>query len=244
MKIDISIISATFNSAKTIRTALESVKNQTFDSWECIVVDGASKDNTIEIVKEFENKDSRFRHISEPDNGIYDAFNKGWKMARGTWIYYLGSDDYIFSDGLKGLYENQVKADILYGDMTYETGIKRKTKKSISEKQLIGNMPCHQSMIMKKSLIERLNGFDMHRFKICADFDLFQRALRGGSRVQHVITFVACFNSQGASSGIKTYMKECFIIKKENKGIIFALNYIIRVTIKRIIKRFIIIMFK
>ena len=244
MKIDISIIIATYNSAQTIRTALESVKNQTFDSWECIVVDGASKDNTIDIVKEFVDLDSRFNYISEPDNGIYDAFNKGWEMANGEWIYYLGSDDYLMPEGLNGLINSNHNADIIYGDMIYETGIKKKAKESISEKYLMGNMPCHQSMIMKKTIIQKFHGFNMNRYKICADFDLFQRALRDGVRVNHVPIYVACFNSMGASSGIKTYLKECYKIKKDNKGVLFAWNYIFRITFKRIIKKYIILRFK
>ena len=80
----VSIIIATYNSGKTLRRALDSVLNQSYQDWECIVVDGASKDNTIGIVKEYVKKDSRFRYISEPDHGIYDAFNKGWKMAKGA----------------------------------------------------------------------------------------------------------------------------------------------------------------
>ena len=83
MNPDVSIIIATFNAGKTLKVALTSVLNQTFQSWECVIVDGGSKDNTVEIIREYELKDNRFRHISEPDNGIYDAFNKGWRMAKG-----------------------------------------------------------------------------------------------------------------------------------------------------------------
>ena len=102
----VSIIIATYNSGKTLRRALDSVLNQSYQDWECIVVDGASKDNTIAIVKEYVKKDSRFRYISEPDHGIYDAFNKGWKMAKGEWVMYLGSDDEYTKDGIKALLEN------------------------------------------------------------------------------------------------------------------------------------------
>ena len=74
----VTIIIATYNSSATLREALSSVLNQSFQGWECIIVDGASKDNTIEIMEEYCEKDARFRYVSEPDNGIYDAFNKGW----------------------------------------------------------------------------------------------------------------------------------------------------------------------
>ena len=73
MKFDVSIIIATYNSERTIKRALESVMNQTHQNWECLVIDGNSKDKTIEIVNNFVKLDSRFRYISESDNGIYDA---------------------------------------------------------------------------------------------------------------------------------------------------------------------------
>ena len=91
----LSIIVASYNSGKTIQKALESILMQTFQEWECIIVDGVSMDNTLEIIKQYVLKDNRFRYVSEPDNGIYDAFNKGWMMAKGEWIHYLGSDDYL-----------------------------------------------------------------------------------------------------------------------------------------------------
>ena len=96
----VSIIIATFNSEKTIERALNSVLNQKIQDWECIIVDGASTDATVNIIRKFTEKDHRFRYLSEPDTGIYNAFNKGWKLANGTWIYYLGSDDELLQNGL------------------------------------------------------------------------------------------------------------------------------------------------
>lgn len=114
-----SIIIATFNAAKTLNKALDSVLNQTYQNWECIIVDGASKDDTINIVKEYVQKDTRFRYISEPDKGIYDAFNKGWEMAKGDWIYYLGSDDILLPNGLESLIKgtDTNSYDIIYGNV-------------------------------------------------------------------------------------------------------------------------------
>lgn len=235
----VSIIVATYNSSSTLRDALNSVKTQTFQDWECIIVDGASKDDTIKIVNEFEEKDFRFRHISEPDKGIYDAFNKGWKMAKGEWIYYLGSDDKVSTDGLKKLVDMANGFDIVYGDMDYKTEYNVKRKGSISINRLVGNMPSHQSMIMRRTLIEKLNGFDMEEFRICADFDLFQRALRNGAKVYHVPETIACFNCMGASSGIGNYLKECYYIKRKYKGRIFALYYVISEFAKRFLKKII-----
>lgn len=211
--IEISIIIATYNSSKTIRQALESVSSQTFQNWECIIVDGASKDNTIDIVKEYECKDSRFRHISEPDNGIYEAFNKGWKMAKGTWIYYLGSDDSLIADAFSKISKYlKVRADVLTGDVLAEH-IDGNVKRVVS-KGLIG---CHQGKLTKKTLLLRYNGFD-ERYKILADYDFYVR-LQDKCEVINLSIDIAYFKVGGASQNLDNFIyryKEFFLIRKNN----------------------------
>lgn len=91
----ISIITATYNSGKTVGDTLKSVLAQTYHDYELLVVDGASKDNTLEVVKKMEPLfEGRMRYISEPDKGIYDAMNKGIRMATGDVIGILNSDDF------------------------------------------------------------------------------------------------------------------------------------------------------
>lgn len=218
MKPSVSIIIATFNSEKTLKKALDSVKNQEFDDWECIIVDGGSKDNTLNIVKEFSDIDSRFRYISEPDRGIYDAFNKGWKMANGIWVLYLGSDDFLFRDGLKKLIEFSTNTDIVYGDceLRFENG----------RKKIRGNYPlsyidhclpaCHQSFIMKKRIIEELNGFDLE-YKIYGDFDLIQRAYIKKFKFKSIDSIICSFYVGGASTDNLSAQKERYKIMKKNK---------------------------
>ena len=95
----ISVITATYNSAITVRDTFESVLAQTYKDIEYIVVDGLSKDNTIDIVKEYEPKfEGRMRWISEKDKGIYDAMNKGISMATGDVVGILNSDDFYTSN--------------------------------------------------------------------------------------------------------------------------------------------------
>lgn len=166
----VSIIIATYNSEKTLKRALDSVLNQSFQDWECIVVDGASKDGTIDIVKEFVSKDSRFRYVSEPDKGIYDAFNKGWKMAKAEWVMYLGSDDEYLRDGIAQLVYKIDDNDIVYGDVVlkYNNG-KEKLQKSKDYNVLKDMvMPCcHQALVMRRNAIAEMGGFD-ESFKIIA----------------------------------------------------------------------------
>ena len=176
-KYRVSIIIAAYNSEKCIERALGSVLRQSFDDWECIVVDGASKDNTMSIVKKYTELDSRFKYISEPDKGIYDAFNKGWKLAKGEWIYYLGSDDQVTGNGLSYLIAAATpNASVVYGDMyaLFENGSERYVRAKPAKKMTYIMSPSHQGMITQRRLIEAEGGFDL-QFKVKADFDLTQR---------------------------------------------------------------------
>lgn len=95
----ISIITATYNSGATLRDTMESVLRQTYTQIEHIIVDGASTDNTMDIVRELEPLyQGRLRYVSEPDRGIYDAMNKGIAMASGDIIGILNSDDFFTAD--------------------------------------------------------------------------------------------------------------------------------------------------
>lgn len=239
----ISIIIATFNAAKTLRDALESVRHQTFQDWECIVVDGKSTDETVEIVKEFIEIDSRYRYISEPDRGIYDAFNKGWKMAKGEWIYYLGADDILQKESISRIFENgkQLSSDIIYGNVIFKTKEKYLHKKSNTNvSHLKKHMVCsHQAVFMKKNILQDLNGFDL-RYHVSADFDLMLRCYLKNKKFQYINVDVAIFNSTGVSNGIGA-SKDAYLLRKNNHSISKVENlYIYTVSIVRfILKRMI-----
>lgn len=95
----ITIITATYYSERTLRDTMESILSQTFQDFEYIVIDGASKDGTLDIIREYEPRfGGRMRWISEPDKGIYDAMNKGFAMATGDVIGILNSDDFFTSN--------------------------------------------------------------------------------------------------------------------------------------------------
>ncbi|WP_298237190.1 glycosyltransferase family 2 protein [uncultured Algibacter sp.] len=109
----ISIITASYNSEKTIGKTINSILNQSSSNFEYIIIDGNSKDNTLSIIekheKDFIKKGIRFKWVSEPDKGIYDAWNKGISYAKGNWIGFLGSDDVYYPDALEK-YENILKS--------------------------------------------------------------------------------------------------------------------------------------
>lgn len=201
VKLKLSIIIATYNSGKTLGAALQSVKNLSFQEWECIIIDGLSSDNTLDIIKKFSLLDNRFRYVSEQDQGIYDALNKGVKMARGEWVYVLGSDDELIKDGLQSLLEKAQGYDVVYGNV-YLRNIEGKVTPFISKNHnaLRYVMNCsHQAVIVKRAVIESLNGFNLE-YKIRADFDLLQRAYLRGYRFKRENAFVAYFMTTGFSS--------------------------------------------
>ena len=123
----ISIITITYNSAKTVQRALDSVQNQHYSDIEHIIVDGASSDGTREIVEKYAADHKNVRYISEPDKGIYNALNKGIQMATGDVIGFLHSDDMLYSSDSIGKiaasFENE-SVDVVYGDLQYCHGDK------------------------------------------------------------------------------------------------------------------------
>src|SRR5882757_1386619 len=98
MKLLVSVITVVYNGASTLEDTIRSVAGQTFRDFEFLIVDGGSKDATIDIIKKY--PDTVTRWISEPDKGVYDAMNKGIRLAEGEWLYFLGSDDTFQDSGV------------------------------------------------------------------------------------------------------------------------------------------------
>jgi len=178
----VSIITASFNSASTIYDALQSVANQTYPNIEHIVVDGLSTDKTLEIIKQF----PKVVLVSEKDKGVYDAFNKGWKLARGEIIAYLNADDfYVNSEVVEKMVEMLEKksagagwADLDYINRLNPEKIIRHWKSSEYKSGgfFRGWAPAHPTFFARRSLYEKFGGFD-EQFKISADYELMLRFL-------------------------------------------------------------------
>jgi len=180
----ISIITITYNSEKTIKDTIESILNQTYKNVEYIIVDGKSNDMTIEIVKSYKNKISKF--ISEKDNGIYDAMNKGLELATGDIIGILNSDDVYFD---KYVIEGVVKrfkekfVDSVYGDLYYveENDVNKVVRYWKSSHFIEGSFakgwhPPHPTFFVKREVYEKYGFFDLE-MKVSADFELMLRFL-------------------------------------------------------------------
>lgn len=180
----ISIITVTYNSAKTVRDTFESVLSQTYSDIEYLVIDGASADNTVAIIKEFEPQfKGRMRWISEPDKGIYDAMNKGLELASGEVIMFLHSDDFFARQDAVDLVAEQFKthpeAECVYANLYYvarkNTSQTIRTWRNGPQRPFHkGWMPAHPTFYCRSSAYKRLGYFDLN-FRIAADFDLMLR---------------------------------------------------------------------
>lgn len=198
--IRVSIIIATYNSGRTIRKALNSVVNQIFQEWECLIIDGLSKDNTLQIVKEFAEKDKRIKYISEKDEGIYDAFNKGWKMAQGEWIHYLGSDDWLTKESFCKFFVND--EFLTSGTAVMSGNVYRVTRKG--DLQIVASHGWnggHQAKLTRRNILLHYNGFN-NKYKYLADAELMYRMKKEGCTIVNVDTIVAYYSYGGASEKI------------------------------------------
>ncbi len=176
----ISIITVCYNSAKTIKQTIESVLQQTYKNVEYIIIDGVSTDGTIEIVNEYLDNISIF--ISEPDNGIYDAMNKGIKVAGGQVVGILNSDDVFFNKEVLSKIARAFSVyntDVVYGNivMSKKENANNYVRKWIAGKRssfTCGWHPPHPGLYIKRSAYKAY-GLYNPRFDVSADFDLMMR---------------------------------------------------------------------
>jgi len=203
----VSVITATYNSEATIRDTLKSVQDQSYSNIEHIIVDGLSKDKTLEIVKEFD----AIKVVSEKDNGIYDAMNKGIALATGDIIAILNSDDFYATNEVIEkvvMAMKETKADTVYGDLKFVDP--EKTTKVVrtwiagdynKECFLYGWMPPHPAFFVKSELYKKFGNFDTS-FKCSADYELMLRFLFRNNVSTHYINEVFVYMRTGGQSNI------------------------------------------
>ncbi len=176
-----SIITVCKDSEKTIENSISSVINQTYKNYEYIIIDGLSSDNTLNIVENY--RDKIFNVISEPDNGLYDAMNKGIKIASGDYLFFLNSDDQLLSENTLELVANSEKIknlpEILYGDIAifdkYSVKLSIQKHSKFNKIYLLKNTPCQPGTFYKREVFEKYGYFDTN-YKIVSDHEWFLRA--------------------------------------------------------------------
>lgn len=201
-----TVIIPTFNAAGTITAALESVLMQSFTGFEVWVIDGGSSDGTVNVLTAYAGKDKRVQWLSETDNGIYDAMNKGIGKACGEWVYFLGSDDTLHD---KQVFETIVKtaeanpqAEMIYGNVLLSAPIGFNHDSLVfagefhSNRLLTANI-CHQAIFYRRDLLKKFGGFNT-KYRLLADWDFNLRCFNRISPV-YIENIVANFTA-GATS--------------------------------------------
>jgi glycosyltransferase involved in cell wall biosynthesis len=197
-----SIVIPTFQSEKSIQETLNSICNQQFTDFEVIIIDGLSTDDTLKLIKENYSIDNRISYISEKDNGIYDAMNKGVKIANGEWIFFLGSDDFLYDkDVLKNVFHiaQQTTCNFLYGNVCITPLNNIYGDEFSIEKLLVRNIP-HQAIFYHKTVFSHIGMFDI-RYKTHADWDFNFKCFNSkGIVIQYISLVISYFRIGGASS--------------------------------------------
>jgi glycosyltransferase involved in cell wall biosynthesis len=201
--IKVSIITVSYNSEKTIEKTIQSVLNQTYSNIEYIIVDGKSEDNTIilanQYTQKFIEKGYTYKIISEKDKGIYDAMNKGAKLASGSIVGMINSDDWYESNTVKIVTDQYEKTafDIAYGNLNViknNKNFKKIAKKGMLTTTRNWNFP---SMFVSKSTYEELDYFISDN--IYADWDFYLRVIKNNKKVLRINEVLANFTTFGIS---------------------------------------------
>lgn len=234
----ISVITITYNAEKVLEKTIQSVLQQKNCSIEYILVDGSSKDSTVDIIRKYEQEvqlgkfecvvPSAFRWISEPDKGLYDAMNKGMQMATGEFIWFINAGDKIFNEhtveNIAASLQLKPASDVIYGqsliidENDQPLGERHKIAPANLKKRhlLKGLVVCHQSILVRKSVAPLYN----LNFRISADYDWTASVLSVSKHNLFINDYISRFMISGLSAQHrKKSWKERFKIMKKHFGL-------------------------
>lgn len=209
--VKVSVITPVYNGAKTIRDTIESVLNQTYKSIEYIIVDGDSTDGTMDIVMEYEPLfKGRMKYISEKDNGIYHAMNKGIRMSTGQIIGIINSDDYYDRNAVQNIIDHMknTKYQVIYGYLEKRRGNRPYGTSKRTHTQLATEMIPHPTCFVSRDIYQKY-GLYLEWFKISADYEFMLRLIDKSDvvfiQVEAVISY---FRIGGISSDTRYYIED------------------------------------
>ena len=233
----VSIITVSYNSAEKIRDTIESVRRQTYPHIEYIIVDGGSTDGTVDIIKE--NEEVIDRWVSEPDDGIYDAMNKGIRMSTGDVIGILNSDDWYEPgtvDTIAEVFEEQGDVDLVHGAMRLWT----EDGAMDGRYGFRGNIPKtlmapfnHPTCFVRRSVYEKVGLFDT-KLSTASDYDFMIRFKKYGYKEKYVEKVLTNFRKGGATSKIKgsPYNQIWYLLRKNG----YSLKTVVMSLVFRILR--------
>ncbi|WP_026897705.1 glycosyltransferase family 2 protein [Daejeonella oryzae] len=219
----LSVITIVYNNARDIERTMLSVLNQTYSNIEYLLIDGASTDGTLEIISKYKD---RIILISEKDKGIYDAMNKGLKLAGGEYVLFMNSGDEIYAaDTVEKIFASADDADIYYGetemyDQNWQSLGQRRHRAPLKftwRSFIFGMSISHQAIYIKKSLTE---AYDLN-FQLSSDIDWIIKAAKKASKIVNTHTYVAKYMVGGMSKlKHRQSLKERFRIFSKHYGLL------------------------
>lgn len=209
----ISIVTVSYNSSVTIGDTIKGVLAQEYSDLEYIIIDGGSKDSTVNIAESFKHlfleRGIKYTIVSERDHGIYDAMNKGIQLATGDWIGIINSDDYYEPNAVLQLVagiNNDPQAELFYGNMNMvdEESSKTGEIKPIAKlSDMVINMTIfHPTVFIKKEVYNRFGLYDL-KYRLTADWDLLKRLYVNGIKFKYIDSTFSNFRRGGSGSGFK-----------------------------------------
>lgn len=196
----LSIITVNLNNRNGLQRTIDSVVSQTFTDYEWIVIDGGSTDGSRELIEQYQDHFSYW--CSEPDKGIYNAMNKGIAHAKGEWLQFLNSGDWLYENTtLEKVFSKEYTADVLYGDSLYISKVKNFAHicpDKLSLSYLYSDFLNHQSTFYNKTVFDSYSYDETNR--IYSDWQLSLKLVLDGKVFTHLPFFIVYYNFEGLSS--------------------------------------------
>jgi glycosyltransferase involved in cell wall biosynthesis len=213
----VSVIVVCYNeNSEKIKKTLSSVITQDYNNVELIVIDGKSNDDTIKCLGSFLKNISIF--LSEPDQGIYDAMNKGVARSSGDWLIFMNVGDGFYSNNTLSILLADIdsECDILYGDI-YREDVKTisKSPRFINRFMFYSTYFCHQSLLFRRNLFSQVGLFDLS-YKILADRVWIYKAYINGANFKYRPIIVCSYEGGGVSTSLQTVNEELMVMRKKS----------------------------
>ena len=204
----LTIITVNLNNREGLQRTIDSVVEQTFTDYEWIVIDGGSTDGSRELIEQYADHFTYW--VSEPDKGIYNAMNKGIAHAKGDWLQFLNSGDWLAEkDVLNNVFSQRLKGDIVYGNYYHCYGkemVPVEYSSALSFLTLYYTAIPHPSSCIKRTVLEQRPYNE--EYKIVSDWEFFLECALKGMKFSHIDTFVSCYDNGGISSSNRTKVLE------------------------------------
>lgn len=237
----VSIVTVCFNCKEDLEKTMKSVSSQTCRNYEYIIIDGGSKDGSVEMVHRYKREVDYF--VTEKDSGVYNAMNKGAKVAMGEYLYFLNAGDTFFdSKTLEKVEEKLGNVDMLYGNIAIvskdvkEVSLRKKVLNMQSIK--LGKKVSQQVVFIKKDLFNKVKGLN-EKYKIAADFDLLCKVFESTKDIKYVDTTICNYDNGGISSNLKKSYNDTAEVIKVRYGVVYFFIYQIIKLAKLFVSNFI-----